>query len=126
MPSPINSWGPSFWMFFHLISALYPDNPTAEDMEMSHQLIKMIYYVLPCKLCSDHYYDNLKVNPFKKDDARSKKDFMLWFINFHNIVNKLLGKKLISFGDAIIKINALKAYKYTDLFMKVLSKINMH
>jgi hypothetical protein len=120
-----NVWGPSFWALFHLISFNYPDNPSPKDIDIALTLIKSIYYVLPCKLCSDHYIENLKTNPLKPCDVKSKKNFVLWFINFHNIVNKMLDKRALTYDEAITKIKYLSEYKYTHLLMKVLSKVHI-
>lgn len=120
-----SSWGPSFWAFFHVITLNYPNEPSTEDMDMAQKLVKAIYYVLPCQMCSDHYYKNLKINPLKKEDVSSKKSFILWFINLHNDVNRMLNKKSMSFDTAMAKINGLTKYKYIDMFIRVLNKIDI-
>ena len=118
-------WGPIFWAFFHIITLNYPDNPTEEDMSLAKDLIKSIYYILPCKMCSDHYLENMKTNPLKTEDISSKNKFIAWFVNLHNVVNKITGKSILPYNDAIKKINMLKSYKYADMFYRVLGYIDV-
>jgi hypothetical protein len=119
-------WGPIFWAFFHIITLNYPDDPTGEEINLAKDLIKSIYYILPCRMCRDHYLENITANPLKSDDTSSKNKFMAWFINFHNIVNKITGKNILPYNDAIKKINMLNNYKYPDMFSRVLGYVDVN
>jgi Erv1 / Alr family len=119
-----SQWGPSFWTFFHLVSLNYPNNPTDKDIEMAKLLVKSIYYILPCSLCKQHYYSNIQRNPLRSGDLTSKDDFIEWFIDLHNVVNKMLNKKHISDEEGIKKVKSLNI-NYKSLFSKVLNFIQV-
>ena len=121
-----SKWGAVYWAFFHIISLNYPDNPTDKDMDYAKDLIKAIYYALPCEVCSGHYLSNIKANPLKPEDISSKTNFATWFINLHNTVNTLLNKPNLTYDEALVKINLVKnTYRYQEIFLRVLGYINV-
>jgi hypothetical protein len=97
-------WGPTYWEFLHSISILYPTNPSILDKEMLLLLLKSFGDVIPCPICSNHYKENLKSFPVN-DKLNSKNEFIKWVIDFHNIVNKMLGKKILSLEEGLIKVD---------------------
>jgi hypothetical protein len=97
-------WGPKYWELFHTITALYPTKPSNLDKKMALLFLKSIGSIIPCPKCANHYKQNLKKFPIK-NNLNSRENFMKWFINFHNIVNKMLGKKIIPLKIAFEKIN---------------------
>jgi len=87
MVSP-SYWGRPFWLFFHLVSIKYPNHPTEIDKAMAKLFVESIFYMLPCTKCRYHFAKNLKANPLNDTDVNSTEDFKLWFMNFHDVVNK--------------------------------------
>jgi hypothetical protein len=117
-------WGPKYWEFFHTISAMYPEKPSKLDKKMALIFLKSIGDIIPCPKCANHYKKNLKKIPIKNNlDSRGK--FMKWFVNFHNIVNKMLKKKIIPFKSAITKIKSFSKKNIIDQ-MNIILKYAMH
>lgn len=112
-----NIWGPHFWIFFHLITSKYPNNPSNLDKIMAFELINSIKHILPCKKCSRHYIENIKNFPLNDEDINSKCNFITWFINFHNIVN-------ISLNKSISTINNINNFKHIDYWYQFKRVIN--
>lgn len=57
-----NVWGPAFWHVLHTISFNYPppDRLTDQDKVQYYQFVLSLKNVLPCRVCRDNYYNNLK------------------------------------------------------------------
>lgn len=86
-------WGPSLWHSLHCISFNYPVKPTKEDKEHYKNFVMSLRYVLPCKYCRDNFKHNLKEVPLNNKALSSRKEFSKWMFDFHQVVNKCLGKK---------------------------------
>lgn len=93
-------WGAKYWNFFHLITTLYPNKPSIKDKIAAITFLNTIDKVLPCNECAKHFRSNIKKYRTKNDLA-SKKNFIKWFIDFHNHVNKMLKKKISSYNESI-------------------------
>lgn len=85
-------WGPSTWNALHYIALGYPTNPTPDDMLTYKKFFELVGYVLPCKLCSEHYKKHWTVLPIDSYLSNRMRLFE-WTVKIHNIVNKLNGKK---------------------------------
>jgi hypothetical protein len=118
---PPNIWGPDYWAFLHLLSTKYPNNSNPSDIKMMDNLIKSIYYILPCLKCAKHFKKNIKKFPLESNDLKSKDNLIKWFINFHNIINMSLNKSVISKTDALTYI--IHESYYTEYLIKILSYI---
>jgi hypothetical protein len=112
-------WGPKYWEFFHTISNKYPDNPTEIDKKKAKRFLDLIGEIIPCGKCAQHYRQNYKNFPIK-NNLDSRKQFVKWFIDFHNIVNDLLKKKIIPYDKAIQKINNFSKKNIITQFDNVL------
>jgi hypothetical protein len=99
-------WGPTYWNFFHLITTLYPHRPSNKDKQVANTFLNTIDKVLPCHECARHFRSNKKKIPIKNDLA-SKKKFIKWFINFHNLVNKMTKKKILPYNESLEKIKRI-------------------
>jgi hypothetical protein len=113
-------WGPKYWKLFHVISALYPNDPNENDIKMARIFLKSIGEIIPCPTCAQHYKDNfLKFSI--KDGLKSKEKFINWFIQFHNFVSQSIGKTPIAFKFAKQKVNQFsKNNRIIDLLDSVL------
>jgi hypothetical protein len=86
-------WGPSLWHSLHCISFNYPVNPTEADKKNYKAFVMSLRHVLPCRYCRDNFCVNLKETPLTNKALSSRKEFSKWMFNFHQTVNKCLGKK---------------------------------
>lgn len=117
-------WGPDFWAFFHHVSINYPTNPTETDKYKICCFIKSIPHILPCEICSSHFKQNFEKLPIDDTDISSRNKFVTWFVDFHNIVNKMLKKRIFSKFNAQVYIDSLQNTNYMVYFKKVLDHID--
>ena len=88
-------WGPPLWHFLHTMSFNYPVNPSDTDKENYKNYIMSMGKILPCKYCRDNFKDNIKNVPLYKNGAlKNRENFSKWMFDFHNEVNKQLGKPI--------------------------------
>ena len=100
MPGP-DTWGPNIWQTLHFISLGYPNNPSDEDKEHYKNYFLSFKYVLPCKICSIHYSENLKRYPLTDEILSSKNNLILWVIDMHNSVNESNKKPIVRYDNII-------------------------
>jgi len=92
-------WGPHFWKVIHLTSFGYPTNPAQSDIDAYKNFYMSLGGVLPCDTCSNSCLEFMKdaekhTCETNIDDALVSRDSLIkWGYDFHNIVNKKLGKK---------------------------------
>jgi len=87
-----NIWGPHAWIFLHSISLQYPSEPSSIEKEKYKSFLHSLQYVLPCQKCRKHYQMHYKKNPPR---LNSKKEFVEWVFDLHNIVNESNHKKRV-------------------------------
>jgi hypothetical protein len=97
-------WGSHTWHAIHYVALGYPDDPGPQDVENYRTFFSMLGYVLPCKLCTGHYYENLKAIPI---DLTSREALFAWTVALHNSVNRSLGRTEWTVDQA-------KAYLFSD------------
>lgn len=88
-------WGKYLWHTIHYVALGYPEKPTAEDKERYKAFYLLFQHILPCKLCSDHYKENLKKVPLSDDIMSDKEKLVRWTIDLHNVVNEMKEKPQI-------------------------------
>ena len=116
------NWGPSAWIFLHTITFNYPENPNSHHKQQAITFFNSLGEMLPCKKCQEHYQEYLNNHPVKYH-VNTRVTLVKWLIDVHNNVNSLLGKKRLSYKEAL-KIYNLKANKnkgYVGIIMKCLS-----
>ncbi len=92
-------WGSSCWDLCLIIALIFPEkNATLEDVNNFHDFICSLVRVLPCKGCIQHAVEYVKVNPPVGLDTRIK--CVTYIVDFHNDVNKRLGKRLFTVKEA--------------------------
>lgn len=89
-----NVWGPGTWLLLHSISFNYTTNKKDEVEKFLYALSD----VLPCRYCRISMKKHMKKLP---PNLNSRRDFVTWMIDFHNLVNISLKKPIITFDEAI-------------------------
>jgi Erv1 / Alr family len=86
-------WGPGTWHLLHTISFNYPVHPTAENKRHYMDFVKNLENVLPCGKCRKNLKKNFQKLPLRMSDMASRHTFSLYIYRFHELINKMLGKK---------------------------------
>jgi hypothetical protein len=109
-----DEWGVHGWKFIHHIALGYPNEPTDNDKNNYKSFFLLIGDVLPCYICSNHYKQNLLTHPLTDNVLSNKINLINWTIDMHNEVNKINGKKIYSYNEAInlIKNNYINSINY--------------
>ena len=107
------TWGPGTWHLLHVIGLVYPNIPTEEEKQNNLNFLKAFSEVIPCPFCKMHFKNILNNYPPKLD---TRMDYFKWTIDVHNIVNKINGKKEISYEEAV------KEMAKNEDFFKLISK----
>ena len=87
-------WGPGAWLFLHSMSFNYSPKKKQEMVDF----LKAFNKVLPCRYCRENMKKHMDKMP---PQLESRRDFVKWMIDFHNIVNVQEGKSVVSFDEAI-------------------------
>lgn len=95
-------FGPGIWFLIHHNAALAITQRKKEDFE---EFMRDICANLPCLNCRSHCGDYLSshgMGPYwnKKDENGRDIGLFVWSYEFHNAVNKRLGKPLYSYDTA--------------------------
>lgn len=86
-------WGPSIWMFLHIISFNYPIEPSEEEKVNYRNFVLSLQNVLPCKYCRMNLVKNFKELPLTMDSMKNRESFSRYIYNLHELVNRMLKKK---------------------------------
>lgn len=97
--------GPGTWYYIHKESFLAQNH---QDQLNFIVKMKQICKEFPCKVCSGHCQEYIKANPMEeyvdmkiiRDGRELDNGLFLWSWRFHNVVNKRLGKSLMTFANA--------------------------
>ena len=88
------SFGPKLWYILHNAALAFPEYPTELVKYRMKNLILGIPYLVPCESCFEHsleYIDNIN----NLDEiCSSRRKLIKFFVEFHNSVNKRLGKSI--------------------------------
>lgn len=101
-----NFWGPEYWHTIHLLAISLT---TKEQIPKYIEFVRSLQLLLPCVECRKHFQANLKTLPPEKN-AESNETLFLWSYMFHDLVNKQLHKKSISFDYARRKYIDMMSY----------------
>lgn len=108
-------WGNSIWIMMHFIAANLPSNSLTREEKISFKaFIVCIRYLLPCEECRNHM--NSFLEEVSLDDfLNTGLDVFTWTWNFHNNVNKRLGKNFtntLEERDRLYTIYRIKKEEY--------------
>jgi hypothetical protein len=98
-------WARSYWAFFHILSNSLNSNKL-QNTKILYGIRKLIYVLIaniPCHTCKEdsiEYLNNSNLN-----NITTKNDFVIFFFNFHNYVNRKLRKKPFLFHNIYIYSN---------------------
>jgi len=81
-------WGHASWITIHTAGIRYKP----ETSISFKQFIYALPYLLPCELCREHLYDNLKTIPLDDAVLQNNNTVFLWTYLLHDLVNKQIGK----------------------------------
>ena len=94
-------WGPAFWFSLHNGAIYYPIKASPTWCERMKYFILGIPVMVPCEKCSDHATAYIEANYDNLDNAVSGRDALFkFYLDFHNFVNKRVGKKDMSLAEA--------------------------
>jgi len=88
-------WGPATWFFLHSVTLALPEEVPHNMKVGLRQLLIGMWQVLPCEACQRRLGERLLTWPLELN-AGSREGAIQWMIDFHNEVNKDLGKKVLS------------------------------
>ena len=88
-------WGPHIWATLHAIAEGAPENPTPEEYIAYRNIFHALPTILPCEKCRHHAKQRLEATPISYKSGHDLKR-SIW--DFHNDVNKSLGKPTQSFA----------------------------
>lgn len=92
-----DEWGPPLWKEMHQRTIDYPRNPTPRDKLEITAYFRNIVDRLPCEKCKQHYQSQLNQRPIP---VNNRDDLIHWLIDIHNEVNKMNGKRVLSYREA--------------------------
>jgi hypothetical protein len=95
-------FGPALWFTLHNGSLRYPEDASPIVAEKMKGFILGFPYMVPCETCQSHaiayvekHYDELS------EVCKGQKNLFKFFFDFHNYVNKRLGKPELSMEQAL-------------------------
>jgi hypothetical protein len=98
--------GPPFWFILHNGTAHLPEQISPISLQRLRGFIDGIPEMQPCTECSEHARAYIDKNKEKILALKTGDDFFRFFVDFHNVVNQRLGKKIVSYNEAYLM------YKY--------------
>jgi hypothetical protein len=110
-------WGPPAWIFIHTFSTHI--NPIFYEKYRNEicDLIREFFNCLPCPECTKHASHHCR--NLTGDKVKTKEDFVKFFVDMHNIVNKRLRKS--EFND-IQMYKRANFYKICNVFYNEMLK----
>lgn len=86
-------WGPPLWTVLHTMSFNYPVKPTEQDKVDYYVFVHSLQNTLPCRACRENMTKNLEKHPLTPEALKSRRAFSKWMYSFHEVINKMLGKR---------------------------------
>lgn len=96
-----NVWGNHAWIFLHMITFNYPENPTPQDKKNMHSFFMNLSNVLPCSSCSLNLKKHMLLKPLDDNSLSSKENLIKWLFDIHNMVNASINKNKCTWNQFI-------------------------
>jgi Erv1 / Alr family len=107
-------FGPPLWVSLHVLTANYPEKPSADHKRTYKAFFAILKDILPCKYCRDSYNQFIQILPI--DNYLENRTLMMyWLYVIHNMVNEKLrnqGNKIAknpSFKEVVAKYEKYRA-----------------
>jgi hypothetical protein len=115
-------WGRHMWFSIHFVAQDYPLEPSADDAINYKKFFENLGSVIPCYKCGVNYNRHFKEMPI--DEYLGSRELLFaWTVEFHNIVNKELGKATMTLEEAKMKYSDPDFNKKTVETQKVLNTL---
>lgn len=111
-------WGTITWTFFHTFAEKIKDEQFYDNKEVFINIIIKTCNHLPCPDCSEHATNLLKKSYL--NNIKTKKHFIEFLRQFHNIVNIKINKKELSIEETE------NLYKNNNLSLIIVKLINTY
>lgn len=93
-------WGESLWFLLHLGSLAAENRISRADAKKYWNYIEGIPLMLPCKECAKHAQIFINhCRPYSAEICSSRANLVQFYVDFHNYVNLLQNKPLITVQD---------------------------
>lgn len=93
---PKATWGPLGWTWLHMLAINFPTSPTEDEQRSTHLRIWRFLSALPCGDCIRHATMYYFQHP---PDVTNSLSLQTWVWNFHNTVNRRLGKPILTYPE---------------------------
>lgn len=94
-------FGPALWFVLHNSAAHYPENASPIMASQMIGFIKGLPAMIPCASCKEHATAHIEANVANLPTICSKRSNLeAFFVEFHNKVNKKLGKPMFTVEQA--------------------------
>ena len=93
-------WGPHYWFFLYTLTLSYPLNPNNITKKKYYDFIQNLPLFIPSNEIGNNFskfLDEYPVSPY----LESRESFTKWVHFIHNKINIYLGKKIISYEEAL-------------------------
>ena len=126
-------WGPHYWFVLYTIAISYPINPNDVTKKKYYDFIQNLPLFIPDSEIGNNFsifLDKYPVSPY----LDSRESFIKWVHFIHNKINIYLGKKELSYYDAMntyyyhyeekrIKIKDEKKNKHKYIFSSIIASL---
>jgi len=103
-----NFWGPGAWAFLHSITFNYPEYPSSTEQHIMQQFFHSLKNILPCEQCRTHFTQTIEQTMPIEPHLNSRDALTRWLVQFHNTVNKRLGKPIMPYETVKAKYQSMQ------------------
>ena len=98
-------WGPLGWMTLHSVASLYPDAPIESERQLMIRWLDLFRDTITCPSCQGHFAELLESYRAQYPNMLySRRDFMLFTLRAHNVVNRRINKPVYSTVQACFDV----------------------
>lgn len=117
-------WAKAYWNFFHIITVnLNETKLNIHNLAVFHNFINKLLINIPCLKCKTDALRYFKFYNFVS--IKKKSDFIIFFYNFHNYVNKKINKQQFNIKVLDIYKN-ITINRYYTIINRYIFNNNLH